>query len=318
MEAIAELIRSYPFKEYQTNYYGVDRNKLDEFNIHRIRATVQSEASNCYSVIRPDGHLAGAFVLNASTWHTDLFGIKYFKVGSVWATSDHYKPDIVKAIVTAGEQAGAELLDLRTDADDLPLAQALEDAGGDLLGMSVKYASRSKDLDKISSDSYADSQKEDVAVRPAEEGDLDWIREVAEESHSVSYFFNSRFLPPDKTHQLFSLWAQRCEKGLADAVLVMTVEDQPAGFVTLLLPRSLSEPLGKSFGVLDFIAVSSRFKGRGLGKRLALEAFRWLAERSDLLEARTMVNNFPAQTLYIKLGFRVIAADIHFHIGINR
>jgi len=178
----------------------------------------------------------------------------------------------------------------------------------------MKFAVRSKVFDNTVDSTYNTLTSTGAAIRPASKEDVGWIKRIARQAHQVSYFFNDPKLDAEKCGLLFSEWAERCVNGVADEVLALTVDGEPAGMATLLLPKGLSETVGKRFGVLDFIAVGTEHQGKGLGKFLACESFRWLAERSDIMEARTMVNNYTAQRLYTGLGFQCIASDIHYHL----
>jgi len=221
----------------------------------------------------------------------------------------------LEAAIQEALSKGADLIDFRTDGDDFALSQAVESFGGRFLGMSIKFGMKAKDLDKTGHNSYVKSSGEPVLLRPAELADLDWMRPLAREAHQISHFFNDPSLSPERAQGVFPAWLERCFGGVADAVMVLMVGDVSAGFVTLLVPKKLSEALGVRFGVLDFIAIAPAFQGRGLGAWFAHQAFAWLAERSEILEVRTMANNLAAQNLYTRLGFRAIATDAHFHIG---
>lgn len=309
------LIRAFPFKDAQRRFYGVQRSCLDTYNIQRTQAFLSVADHGGFVGVGAEGDPVGYFALGRSSWHSDIFGLNYFRIENLWSVTEQAKEPLLEAAMDFARGQGAEIVDLRADGDDFALAQAAESLGGRFLGMSIKYGLKAKDLDNARDNSYGSWSKEKALLRPAEPGDLEWMMALAREAHQISHFFNDPLLPLERVREVFPAWVQRCFKGLADSVMVLTVGGAPAGLVTLLLPKKLSEALGVRFGVLDFIAIAPSFQGRGLGTGFARQAFAWLAERAEVLEVRTMANNLSAQNLYTRLGFRAIATDVHFHIG---
>lgn len=309
---IAELINKYPFKAFQREFYKIDKDVLNDYNVRRVQQAIEQKPGS-YSVFDKENTPVGFFLLQHSPWHSEIFRLQYLKLSDLWTDQRERKLDVLRTACQVAGEKGAELVAFRCDAEDVEFIRAAGQLEARFLGISVKYCAHRNSLDTNARKNY--TSQTDYSVRSAQKCDLAWMQRVAQKAHQTSYFFNDSRLPPERSHLLFSEWTRRCVEGLADQVLVLTVEGQPAGMVTLLLPKALSKAVGKQFGVLDFIAVDTRWQGQGLGTKFASEAFRWLAGRADFVEARTMLNNFRAQNLYARLGLRVVAADAHFHWG---
>jgi len=72
----------------------------------------------------------------------------------------------------------------------------------------------------------------------------------------------------------------------------------------LLLSREIYPVLDENLGMLCFIAVDSRFRGRGVGKALVEEACNVLrAKGKHGMEVDVSVSNIPARVFYTKAGF---------------
>ena len=90
---------------------------------------------------------------------------------------------------------------------------------------------------------------------------------------------------------------------------VAELDGMVVGLLLLLLKRSPDDPILKPrfFATVEEVAVTKRFRGQGIGRRLMNHALDWANERgADEIELEVWERNHGAIALYEKLGYEVI------------
>jgi len=85
------------------------------------------------------------------------------------------------------------------------------------------------------------------------------------------------------------------------------------GFLICLINKKLNDALNKKIAILDFMAIDESCKGMKIGSGLLAHFINDIKDKYEMIELRTMNNNFPAINLYQKFGFLIISSDLIFH-----
>ncbi|MFL5668177.1 MAG: GNAT family N-acetyltransferase [Chloroflexota bacterium] len=205
--------------------------------------------------------------------------------------------DDVTAIVSDGPTSGLGMVIVRSAADDLRVAQAIEDAGGRLCDTLVYYA---RALDRA-------IPEQRRPIRLAHPNDIDEITAIAAGAfarYGGHYHADPR-LDAEAADAAYVDWARRSITG--SDMLVIEDSGVVAGFLSME-PRAADTEI-----VLNAVRPDSQ--GRGLYPALVIGAL----HRSVQLQARrciisTQIGNVPAQKVWVRTGFEPTHAVHTFHL----
>lgn len=124
----------------------------------------------------------------------------------------------------------------------------------------------------------------------------DWYWLISEDSPDFS---------PE--HMLDTRSSSQDPENLGNLTIKVGLEGKnPIGFVSYYL----KEP---GHGWLLFLSVNNRYRGKGYAQKLMLHALNEMASKGmKVIDLLTRINNYPAQSIYKKLGFREIWRDEGF------
>jgi len=315
-DALRTLLEGYPSKRFQTRFLGLSRLGMARYQFEAFR---KSDLRATPFVTFWEGQEpAACFGLSRNGWHSEHFGVEFYRLVHLLFS----RPDanlckaVMERVLSEAEGQGVDVIGVRVDGEELLLQQHLVRSGFFLTGHSVKMALPTEQLDITPLKDYASNDCGGTAgtLRDYRDSDLEPLKHIARASHWCSHFFNDRALVERGADALFPAWLEKCCRGLAAKVLVAEDgEGSTTGFVTLLLNERLAESSGRRPGVIDFVAVAPEAQGQGWGKRLVAAALEWLRPRTDYIEIRTELTNFPAIRLYGSFGFQLVSADVNFH-----
>lgn len=141
-------------------------------------------------------------------------------------------------------------------------------------------------------------------IRPASAEDLAALEKIAATAFSKSRFASDPLLNKEKVGELYSLWVKNAFLNKEKTVLTSCACD---GFVICDFSSERCH--------IDLLAVAESARGKGVGKKLLLEAERLAAEFGckEMLVG-TQAANVSALRLYEKCGFRVAFTSQTYHL----
>ena len=127
-------------------------------------------------------------------------------------------------------------------------------------------------------------------------------------SGSYSRFNVDPRIPNKKFKMLYKQWIHKSlSHEMADEVLVIRVQNQTAGMVTV------GQKQGR--GDIGLVAVDSPFRGKGYGEMLVRAAQKyWIDRAYSMMQVVTQKSNIPACRLYQKCGFFADHSEFLYHI----
>lgn len=236
--------------------------------------------------------------LQHQPWDTGILGLKCarlsFSVGR--ETTSRNLTKVYQSATENFNDAKIQYAIARVPASYWSRIHALENSGFQLLDGIVTFTLNLNDL----------ISKEDFSIVSAREDQTSAIANLSETTFKISRFHNDELISPETAAKVHRIWAENsCRRNAADEVLVVSDANGPVGFVTI---RIVSPPLDKNVAmsaVIDLIAVDARAAGQGLGKKLVMQACHWAKSKgAQVMDVQTQVDNFAAQSLYQKCGFK--------------
>ena len=148
-------------------------------------------------------------------------------------------------------------------------------------------------------------------IRNASLEDAEQIGEIG----ANAFFFDRLFLDPSVENEvaenMYRDWSTNCVKGLCEKVLVVEINNEIAGFVSLTTDTQFCSILAGSYKRIVLVAVSSSHRGKGVGVQLVDAARQWTYnECYDFLLVGTSSVNLAAQNLYYKCGFKPFHSEL--------
>lgn len=316
LEGAAQLLRSYPYKQFQHHLQGTRPEELAGYHVENLRRKLARNV--CLWVVSRDGEAIGLLGLAHHKWHSEIFGHNIwvaspflFRYGTAGEISD-----ALRLLAHEASARDAALLSGRVDVEDYALLQGAGQAGWVNVGTSVKLTWLSAWVDDNWRSLYTTAQfhsAEVVEVDRLSADEADVVAQIAGQSHTHSHYFNDPRLDRERACRLFQEWAVKCA-ALSNAT-TFTARDGTAcvGFLTALTNRELAAWSGGAAGVIDFIAVAPSAQKRGIGGLLLRAALNTLALRVQRIEVRTMLDNYAAIRLYQRHAAVLSSADVHLH-----
>ncbi|MCX7800715.1 MAG: GNAT family N-acetyltransferase [Fimbriimonadales bacterium] len=226
---------------------------------------------------------------------SECFGFPMAKIEAAEGDERCSRELFREAVRRAGE-IGWRHLAVRVPDGRPALAQSLERAGFFWVDATVVF-----ERSLVGFAAEADPQ-----IAPAAEGQLRRLQAIARGAFAQSRYQTDPHLPPEGARRLTDAWVANLWAGRADLVLVADPV-HPVGFVACLF-----DPARRS-AQIDLIAVAEEGRGRGVGRRLVLEACRHYSGRADRLEVGTQLANLGAVRLYEACGCRLARSALTFH-----
>lgn len=271
--------------------FGIPRESITNYRRYLINSVVsQKNKTVGYAALKNDCCL-GLILINLSEWDSEIFGFPFGKI--LWfnvlpESNQEVGTQLLNVAMNKAKELGVECLTSRINYDQIGLIHILEDNGFRLMDVSITLGVTSDNI----SEAYTES--EDQIIRPATLNDLSSLKEIAGSSFRYSHFHMDPRLSEDKTGNLFACWIENAVKGKASKVLILEVNNEISGFVTLNIDSLSQQTMGFGLGELDLLVVNPKNQGKGFGSRLVLSGLQWLKPRVKYVEVRTQLANKPA------------------------
>ncbi len=146
-------------------------------------------------------------------------------------------------------------------------------------------------------------------ARPFMPNDVDFLAGIAYTAfRGLTRFYADPRFADSRCDELYENWLRESCDGWADEVLVVDVDDEPAGFVTIHVEEADEE------AAIGLIAVTERGRGKGMGSSLSRAAVDWAhAEGIPRISVVTQGCNIPAQRAFQSAGFVARKTDVWLH-----
>lgn len=142
-------------------------------------------------------------------------------------------------------------------------------------------------------------------IRLAQDGDKNFVEEIAETSFSHDRFHQDPKIDNSKADEVKKQWAGNFFSGKrGDSMIVATANNRPVAFLLLLLEKQNT--------VIDLIAVSQEHRKKGLSSQMigyAMQKF----SANDRWRVGTQSTNIPSVRLYERFGFQSIGSQYVLH-----
>jgi len=185
---------------------------------------------------------------------------------------------------------------LRLDSGDFPTMHLAEVVGFRLMDIRMEFA---RALSEV-------SETQEGAIRHARLEDIPELILIARDAHTDSRFFADPRFPDSKCREFYATWITNSVSGFADAVLVATVNQTIAGYVT-------GHFEGEA-GRIGLIAVGDQFQNRRVGSSLTSSILSIFAGAGlSTGHVATQGSNRKAQRLYQRSGFSIDDVQLTFH-----
>lgn len=237
-----------------------------------------------------------------------LSAIDKERFGVVIARSTDFTVETLKDTLRFCQENAVRMLVARCASENLPAAQAMENAGGLLMDTLVYYA--------CALGSPLPEEEPGDSVRLLRPGEADEVRSVAAAAFRgyFGHYHADARLDRAKCDEAYVSWAHRSclDRGVASRVLVAERRGRIAGFLTLL-------ERGPEEQEIILNGVDPSFQRRGIYRALVRAAM-GQAQRDGAkrLSVSTQLTNIGAQKTWSRLGLEPARSYYTFHLWFER
>ncbi len=312
--SLHKLISKYRFLEY--------RNFLP---MRGLRAKTYYDILNLLSnnghclVAYNNGQLEGILIYHKAAWDSAHFGFDVGNIDYIMTKPLSYEKELVikKELIESFEKHSTpfRLVSTRIDAADVSSIRALEDTSFRYV---CTYDTPYRSLNnKI--------PKPNLKVRGPHDRDYAELLEIAS-SFTEGRFFSDPTFDRTKAKQVYMNWLKNAWKAIKDGVYfrgnppnfsIAELNDQAVGLIIYWYDKDMYKFTGKKVVTWDFVAVSPKYQGRGIGYHLGLGTL-WAHKDADFAVTKDVASNYRAANLYRKLGFKVACVQIQMHKWLNK
>lgn len=152
---------------------------------------------------------------------------------------------------------------------------------------------------------HASTDPDKISLREARAADADEVTRLWRELMDLHVDVDERFALADNSNEAFLTYFEAALSRDDYRVRVAVMDDALVGFtVACILPNS---PVYRTrwIGYINDVCVTESMRGRGVGKRLAYDAIRWLKDNgADSVEVYVARKNHLAQRFWRRIGGR--------------
>jgi GNAT superfamily N-acetyltransferase len=144
--------------------------------------------------------------------------------------------------------------------------------------------------------------------RLGDPGDIEAIAAITSASIQRSHLHADAWLDPEATRRLYAAWARNDVTGRAQRTLLARSAGQVIGYLTVVG--------GPGTAMIDLVAVTPGWHGRGVGSALLASFIDWIGDRDLVATVGTQADN-PALRLYERAGFVPTAHHLTYHLWLE-
>lgn len=231
---------------------------------------------------------------------TKRFGFKIAKL--------NLYPEEPASLIAKLKEADVKLIIIRVEANDIVKINNLEKIGFLIKDVQLIYNYTLKNEIRLNNQS-------NLILREYNVNDIPQIVKITKHSfNNYGHYFNDNKLDKIKCLELYIDWAKNCciNKNVADYVIVAEKDNEIAGYLAFKHFRD------KNYTFASLGAVNPDFRKLGVFQAINIEGLNW-ARKLDFKNVRTNVlnTNYPVNSTYIDLGFKIINSEITMHYWID-
>jgi len=229
-------------------------------------------------------------------WDSAFFN---YRVGRV--TCDTLAEPAVEAILRWSADNRIDCLYFLARANDDETVRLAEANGFHLVDIRVTLTARA------SASASRSDHANGVTIRPHVHEDISVLRAIAATGYGDSRFYYDGHFPRERCNEMYAVWVEKACNDPEQRVLVATVEDRIAGFITCAM-------LSPDRGRIGLLGVAESFRGQRIGPCLIDSALDYFRSRNvEQVTVVTQGRNIAAQRSYQRAGFVTETIQLWYH-----
>jgi dTDP-4-amino-4,6-dideoxy-D-galactose acyltransferase len=229
-------------------------------------------------------------------WDSEFFGLRIGRV-----TENRLQPETIEQINQWADLQRIDCLYFLADIGDLKTIRLAEINEFRMVDIRVT-------LEKIIDKSTTIPNQASIgSIRLVSPDDLNALKAIARVSYHDTRFYADTNFPVARADALYEIWIEKSCKGYADAVFVLEIDQQSAGYISCHL-------LGEGKGNIGLVGVSQNSQGKSIGNLLIDNALNWFVGKNvTQVSVVTQGRNIKAQRLYQRCGFLTRSLQFWYH-----
>jgi len=294
-------------KQFYPKHFS-DKRAVTRFMLKEITEKLQNGTGlAAYN----DSQLQAFGILSKSEWDSEILEKRTGRLNLYTLLSRSENEAYVLKMLSLASKNDLDVIFARVDITQIDVLQAILRKGAVLADILITFC-RSTGK-KQSPASFCLNKRTDITFEDAKVTDEKELRKITMASYGFSHYFNDPNIPAEKAGCIYRKWIEDSLRGYADFVITAKVSGKIVGYVTIRLEKLN----GDGFSIIDLIAVSQKYRGRGIGKMLVNEGIARTYNKASKVYASTQASNLAALHLYHGLGFKPALSQAALHVWLN-
>jgi|GEM_PF-3637166 len=307
-EQIQKIFSTYPYKDFQLKNLEISKVEMAEY----LWSTLNVNHDSFILVMFENEKVAGfmkAVPNNFVKKHLKLnsWSIKHLLFSE--ETHEEGRIDLIKRSLEELKSVDANFIDVKIAPNDNLLLKLLQNNDFSTVGITTNCLINKHPhlCESVNCGS--------LSVDPAKKQDVDEIHELVKANHKHNHYYYDPRIPIKQVKALYgNLVSKTVHMDSADTLVARDEDGVLRGVVTYKTKPALSKFSSKNLASLDFIAVDTSYRCKGLGDILNRSALKKIYDSSiDTVMVRTMVSNYQALRVLQKLNMKITSSDIILH-----
>jgi RimJ/RimL family protein N-acetyltransferase len=306
---LTDLLNNYFFKPY-FNCVKLNREVLADYFFYEIQNAIRIN-ENYIVGLQENGKYIAFCVLKKSETESEILEKQIFSLSHIvslgsYTTALKNKLKLLD-FLNSNFSVCIDMLSCRANANDISTIHALEKQLFIYMDGLVTYSFEMPQRKSRTISPF-------FTIRLSKKEDLDQIKKIAYTSFSIDRFHNDPHIPKKQSNKIYVKFIENATQGIgADRILVAEYDNEIIGFNSIEIKNRLLAQFGIRIGSFPLNAVSSDYRNRGVYSGLVNDSLIYLNERTDIVEIRAHINNYPVHRALSKLGFKLTLSQITFH-----
>ena len=286
----------------------LEANQYIDFQTTTVINSVKSKSIS-FAVYRGN-EIVGLIVSKYLDWDSKHLNLPSFRIELMIVKGDYFhqlkiKEVLLNVLIKELITKKAKYIISRPRSSDFSSIHCLEDQDFKLIDCILTY---SYNLEKFN----YNSNKMQYDFEFASSKDFCQVESIGSKIFTKDRFHNDPFIKKRIAVSLHRDWLKNSLRGIAaDTVIVAKSSSKVLGFITCKLHKYTNN--GLTIGEIVLVGTNRDYRGIGVGYHIILEALKWFNDnKTKIVSVGTQINNFQANRLYQKCGFKLSDSSITF------
>jgi hypothetical protein len=311
-KSLNNLFKNWEFSVNNFLKYIFDKNRANDLIKHNLLNTDANFSMSYFT--NEKGNIIAFLNIEYMSWESEMLGYKVGKINLVHSEliTDNEINSIVSGAILNTKNNGFDMIYAKINTKNIRVIRALNFHKFYLTDTSLDFVSNLNGV-------FPNRINKSIDISNAEYNDLDESLALIRKSFK-SHF--GRFNNDSKINlnyaNIYENWIKSSFDGYADLILIAKIKQKIVGLTVWKYKSEIENKFNINLGHYSIGAIHPEFSGKKIFHDLTTEGMILMKNKShDFIEGPTNVANFPVQSSYARMNWRILSAKHCFHYWIS-